>query len=255
MLIWLLDSVTRLSLGAGTSPAELVEALSDLQGCFRLARLEIRTPRMGLSDSSQAIRALAGAVIHMSLLTHLSIPEDFVTEDLLLHISLLPRLEILVVSSTPLTHVLLGGECQGFPSLRSLDVPGESLLRRFLSYPIQDLETLRVRDLDQNTLPVVARKLPNLRQLSLEGRSFTSPEIFVLGACFQLEEVNITTQYPMGMDDLDIHRFRAMFQNLRSLTTTTRDPLSGVEVHYTRYRRDVAEASWAVEANGLGRGT
>ena len=201
------------------APAESLKALRDLQGCFRLARLELWAPHLGVGDPSQvvAIQVLAGAVIQMSLLTSLSIPGGFVTDGLLLHISLLPLLETLVISSTPLVHSLLGGECYGFPSLRSLDVPNDNFLRRFLSYPIRGLETLRVRNLDQNTIPLVARKFPNLQRLSIGGEDFSSHKMFVLGGCFQLEEITVCAHRPLGMDDLDMHRFRAMFRNLRSL--------------------------------------
>ena len=246
-----------LSLGVGIAPEQLFKGLGDSRGYFGLTRLELQAPRMGLGDLPQAvaIQALAGAVIHMSLLIHLSIPEDFVTESLLLHISLLPRLETLVIASTPLAHRLSGGECEGFPSLRSLDVPDEILLHRFLSYPVRNLESLRVKDIGQKSLPAVARKLPNLRQLSIGGQGFTSPEIFVLGACFQLEEISIIIQDPPGTNDLNLHQFRAMFRNLWSLTIVTRDPFSNVEFCHTRHRRDVADASWVVEANGVGRRT
>jgi len=207
------------------TPKKVLEALGDLQGYFNLTQLTLRAPPLGFGDKQQmvAVHALSGAVIHMSLLTHLTLPENFVTESLLLHISLLPQLETLVISPTPLTNNLPGGGSHGFVSLRSLDVPTEKFLRRFLSYPILDLEILKVKGLGRDSLPVVARKFSGLRQMSIEGACFSSPEIFVLGACFQLEDIGITTQCPLGMDDLDIDRFRAMFRNLRSLSITIRD--------------------------------
>jgi len=203
----------------------VLEALNDLQGYPNLKKLVLRAPPLGFGDKEQmvAVQALSGAIIEMSRLTDLTLPENFVTEGLLLHISLLPQLETLVISSTPLKNNLPGGGTHGFISLRSLDIPTEKLLRRFLSYPILDLEILKVNGLGRNALPIIARKFSGLRQMFIEGTCFSSSEIFVLGACFRLEDIGIITQRPMGMDDLDIDRFRAMFRNLRSLSITIRD--------------------------------
>lgn len=214
-----------LSLGTEIPPTELFEALDDLQGCFKLTKMELSAPHLRLDALQRmaAVQALSGAVIHLSLLTHLSLPEDFITEGLLLHISLLPRLETLIISPTPVTNNLLGEGCHGFGSLRSLEVPNENYLRRMLSYGIRDLEALKVRNLSQHALPVIVRELRSLRQLSIEGPSFTSLEMFILGACFQLEEIEIFTRDPLGMEDLDLDRFRTMFRNLRSLSITMRD--------------------------------
>ena len=207
------------------SPTELLEALKDLQGYSKLTRLRLSAPHSRLGDLQQmmAVQALSGAVIHLSLLTHLSLPEDFITEGLLLHVSLLPRLETFVISPTPVTNSLPGGDCHGFGSLRSLEVPNEIHLRRLLSYGIRDLETLKVRNLGRRSLPIIVRKLRSLRRVFIEGSSLTCPEIFILGACFQLEEIEILTHYPLDMEDLDLDRFRAMFQNLRSLSIAIRD--------------------------------
>ena len=245
-----------LSLGAGTTPAKLFGALSDLRGYFRLTRLELRTPGLELDDSSRivAIQALAGAVIHMSLLTYLSIPGNFATEALLLHISLLPRLRKLVISPASTTRSLHGREHPGFLSLRSLDIPDGNVLHLFLSYQILDLDTLKVKHLDPNSISIIARRLPNLRRLFIGGQSFSSPGIFVLGACFQLEEISISTQHSLGMDDLDLHRFRAMFRNLRSLSITIRGFSKGTELHHTTHSRGGTEAPWVVETNGAGHG-
>jgi len=207
-------------------PTELLQALNDLQGYFKLTKLVLSAPQLKSDDLRQmvAVQALPGAVIHLSLLRHLSLPEVFVTESLLLHISLLPRLETLIISPTPVVSSLPGGgDCHGFVSLRSLEVPNESHLRRMLSYGIRDLETLKVRNISRHALPVVARQLQSLRELSIEGTSFASPEICILGACFQLEEIEVITKYPLGMDGPDQDRFRAMFRNLRSLSIVTRD--------------------------------
>ena len=245
-----------LSLGVGATPTELFEALSNLRGYFGLTRLEFQAPDPSLDDSSQmeAIHALSGAVIHMSLLTYLSIPGNFVTEALLLHLSLLPRLQELVISPAFMTHSLLGRERHGFASLRSLDIPNGSFLHQFLAYPIQDLETLKVRDLDPNAISIIARRLSNLRRLHIKGQDFPTSKIFVLGACFQLEEITISTQHPLGMDDLDLHRFRAMFRNLRSLSITIWGFSGGTESHHTTHSREGSEASWVVETNGAGHG-
>lgn len=242
-----------LSHGAGTTPAELLEALSDLRGYFGLTRLEFRAPDLNPDDPSQivAIQALAGAVIHMTLLTCLSIPGSFVTEALLLHISLLPRLRELVIFPASMPCSLHGREHRGFISLRSLDIPNATFLRRFLSYSIQDLETLKVRDLDPDSITNIARKLPNLLHLDIKGQNFPSPKIFVLGACFQLEEIVISTQHPLGMDDSDLHRFRAMFRNLRSLSTTTWGFPGDVGPHRATHSREGTGASLAVETNGV----
>ena len=190
----------------------------------------------------------------MSLLTHLSIPENFVTEGLLLHVSLLPRLEELIVSPAPRVNALPGRECHGFASLRSLDIPNGTLLHRFLSYQVGGLEALRVGNLGSKSLPALARKLPNLLQLSIEGQKFTPQEMFVLGACFQLEEIAILTQCPLGMADLDLHRFRAMFRNLRSLSITTRDSSSCTELRRTTRRGTYPQASRVFETKGRGHG-
>jgi hypothetical protein len=207
------------------TPTKLLEALNDLQDYSKLTRLVIWAPHLGLSDKQQmaAIQALPGAVIHMSLLTELSLPEDLVTEGFLLHASLLPRLETLTVAPALLKNDLFEEESHGFASLRSLDVPTEKLLRRFSSYPMSDLEILKVKGLGRKSLPVIARKFSGLQQMFIEGACFDSHEIFVLGACFQLEDIGIITQYPLEMDDLDIDRFRAMFRNLRSLSIAIRD--------------------------------
>ena len=240
-----------LSLVAGMTPTELSEALNNLRGYFGLTKLELRTPGLALGGWSQmvAIHALAGAVIYMSMLTYLSVPGEFVTEDLLLHISLLPRLETLVISPTSMTRSPLGREHHGFVSLRSLDIPNGTFLHRFLSYPIRDLETLRVRDLDRNSIKAIARGLPSLRYLYIEGQFFASPEMFVLGACFQLEEIAVSAQHPLGMDDSDLHRFRAMFRNLRSLSITIRGFSRGTEPRHTMHSREGTEAPWEVETN------
>jgi len=207
------------------TPTKLLEALNDLQGYFDLTRLVLQAPHLVLGDRQQmvAVQALSGAVIHMSLLTHLSLPESLVTEGFLLHVSLLPRLETLTISSTPSTNNLSEEKSHGFVSLRSLDVPNEKHLRRFLSYQVLDLEILKVKGLGRNTLPLIARKFPGLRQLFIEGAYFSPPEIFVLGACFQMEEIGIMTQFPLRMDDPEIDRFRAMFRNLRSLSIAIQD--------------------------------
>jgi hypothetical protein len=252
-------SVTELSLslGTGETPAELSKGLNDLQGYSKLTRLELWAPRFESGDLPRMVaQTLAETVIHMSLLVHLSIPEVLATEYFLLHISLLPRLETLIISPTPLTHSLLGGECYGFPSLRSLDVPNESFLRRFLSYPVRDLDALRVRNLDRHALPLIARELSSLRRLSIfiKGSNFTPQEVFVLGACFRLEEIGIITQSPLGMNDSDLHRFRAMFRNLRSLSIAREDSPRTTGFHRTDHRRDDTNASRVVEENGVNHG-
>ena len=162
----------------------------------------------------------------MSLLAHLSLPEALATEVLLLHISLLPRLETLTIYPVPTKNGIFGEESRGFVSLRSLDLPNEKLLNRFLSYPLRDLEILKARNLSRNSLQKLARNLTGLQKLCIEGSSFSLHEIFLLGACFQLEEIEIITQYPLEMDDLDLRRFRDMFRALRSLSITTQDPQS-----------------------------
>ena len=245
-----------LSLVAGMTPVESFEALKNLQGYFGLTRLELRTPGLELCDSSHlvAIQTLAGAVIHMSSLIYLSIPGGFVTEALLLHISLLPLLEELVILPASLTHSLPGRERYGFVSLRSLDIPNGTFLRRFLSYRIRDLEGLKVRALDRDSILEIARGLPSLRYLSIEGQDIASPQIFVLGACFQLEKITISTRRPSGMNNLDLHRFRDMFRNLRSLSITIRDFSRGTELRHTTHSREGIEASWVVRTNGVGHG-
>ena len=207
------------------TPTEKIEALNDLQGYLALKRLVVWAPHLELDDGQQmvAVQALSGSVIYMSLLTHLSLPENLVTETLLLHISLLPQLETFKVSPTPLASRLSANESHGFGSLRSLDVPSEKLLQRFLSYPISDLEILKAGGLSQRSLPMIARKLPDLREIHIEGAGFSSPEIFVLGACFRLEEIEILTQHPLEMENLDLDRFRSMFRNLRSLSIAIRN--------------------------------
>lgn len=224
-----------LSLGVGMTPTELFQALDDLQSCFKLTRLMIWAPHLGLGDDQRvvAVQALSGAVIHMSLLTHLSLPENIVTEGLLLHLSLLPRLETFKIYPTLSTNSLSGEVSYGFVSLRSLDVPNQKILQWFISYPMLDLEILKVRGLGRGSLPKIARKFSGLRQIYIEGASFGSPEIFVLGACFQLEEIEILTQRPLEMDDLDLDQFRTMFRNLRSLSIATRDDLDGIGFHGT----------------------
>ena len=207
------------------TPRKVLEALGDLQSYSNLKRLALRAPPFGFGDKQQvvAVQALSGAIIEMTFLTHLTLPENFVTGGLLFHISLLPQLETLVISPTPLTNNLPGGGAHGFVSLRSLDVPTEKFLRWFLSYPVLDLEILKVKGLDRNSLPMIAHKFSGLRQMFIEGTYFSSPEIFALGACFQLEDIGIITQRPLGMDDPDIDRFRATFRSLRSLSVTIRD--------------------------------
>jgi hypothetical protein len=214
-----------LSLDAGMTPKKVSKALDDLRGQVGLTKMELRAPHLELDawEQTVAVHSLSGAVIYMSLLSQLSLPEILVTETLILHISLLPQLEKLIVFPAPSENVFSGVESNGFASLRSLDIPNECLLRRFLSYSLQNLEALRVGNLGRKSLPGIARNLIGLRQLSIEGPSFSFPEILPLGACFCLEEINILTRYPLGMDGLDLHRFRAMFPNLRSLSIATRE--------------------------------
>lgn len=210
--------------GAPITPKIMDKVLNDLQGCLWLTRLELRAPHLEANDWQRmvAVHALSGAVVQMSLLAHLALSENFVTEIFLLHISTLPRLETLTIFPAPLVDNLSGEESRGFNSLRSLDLPNEGLLRRFLSYPLQDLEALRVGNLGGNSLQLIARSLTGLQQLHIEGSSLSSPEIFALRACFRLEVVKICTDHPLEMDDLDLHRFRAMFRNLRSLSIEAR---------------------------------
>lgn len=221
------DSVSRpsvqeltLSLEAGITQAGLIRALGDLQAYIGLGRLVLRAPHLRLGDSEQmvAVQTLSGVVIRMSLVTHLSLPGDLVTEYLLLHIALLPLLESFVVFPAPLMSDLSGEGSGGFGSLRLLDVPDANFLRRFSSYQNLDLETLKVGGLSRNSLSIIARNFAGLRRVSIEGTGFKSSEIFVLGACFQLEEIEILTQRPLGMDNEDLHQFRTMFRNLRSLS-------------------------------------
>lgn len=214
------------------SPGETSKALSDLQGHFELKRLELRAPRLELDNwrLTRAVHALPGVVIYMSLLTHLSLPESVMTEFLLLHISLLPRLQSLIIFPARITNNLFGKASDGFVSLRSLDVPNTKLLRPFLSYPLRGLEALKVGNLDRDSLPILSRKLTGLRQLHIESESFSLQEIFILGGCFQLEEIEVITQYPLEMGDLDRHRFRDMFRNLRFLSIVTRERCSRIGV-------------------------
>jgi len=204
---------------------ESIKALHDLQGYFALKRLAVWAPHLGLDHWQQmvAVQALCGGVIQMSLLTHLFLPEDLVSETLLYHASLLPRLEKFKVSAAPLIKSLSAKGSHGFRSLRSLGVPNENLLLCFLSYSIPDLKVLKVRGMGQRSLVTLARRLPDLREVYIEGTGFSSPEIFVLGACFQLEEIEIRTQDPLEMEDLELDRFRAMFRNLCSLSIAIRD--------------------------------
>ncbi|KAF9779985.1 hypothetical protein BJ322DRAFT_1023890 [Thelephora terrestris] len=97
------------------------KALDDLQGLFWLTRLEVQAPRLELDDWQRmvAVQALSGAVIQMSLLAYLSLPENLLTKNFLSHISILPRLETLVVFPAPLADDLLGEGSHGFGSLRS----------------------------------------------------------------------------------------------------------------------------------------
>jgi hypothetical protein len=202
----------------------MCKALNDLRGHFQLKRLELQAPRLEMDDRQRmvAVHALSGAVIQMSLLTHLSLSENLLTEISLLHISVLPTLETFVVFPAPPAGDLSGEGTLGFESLRSLDLPNETLLRRFLSYSLQDLEVLKVGNLGRDSLKLI-RGLTGLQFLRIEGPSFGPPEIFALGACFRLEGIEIQSCHPLGMDDSDLHRFRAMFQNLRSLSIVAQD--------------------------------
>ena len=248
--IWLkevTDSISRpsvkelsLSLEVEMAQGGLLRALGGLQAHFGLARLVLWAPHLRLGDREQmvAVQVLSGAVIQMSLLTHLSLPGDLVTEYLLSHIALLPLLESFAVSSTPLINNLSGEESNGFGSLRFLDVPDANFLRRFSSYRHLDLETLKVRGLCQDSLSVIARNFFGLREVSIEGTGFNLSEIFVLGACFQLEEIEIFTQCSLGMENVDLRQFRAMFRNLRSLSIKIGDWYND-----TNRRKDYAGAS------------
>lgn len=168
-------------------------------------------------------QTVSGAVIHMSLLTDLTLPESIVTEGLLLQLSLLPRLEALTISPAPPANDLSGRVPRGFAPLRALEIPNGNLLRWFASHPLLGLDSLKVAGLDGKALIVIARKFPNLRQISIEGASFGARDLLVMGACFQLEDIKITTQDPLGMDDVDLDRFRSMFRNLRDLSVVVRD--------------------------------
>ena len=151
-----------------------------------VTRLEVRALRLGLGEPSQMaeIQGPARAVINMSLLAYLFIPEDFITEGLL-HLPLFPRTGRSERRTSPSASIL----------------PDSGL---------RDSQSKRSRP---KLLPGRGPQLPYLRQPSAKRRRFTSPEISVLGARFQ-------TQCPLGMDDLGLHRFRTMFRNLRSLTIT-----------------------------------
>lgn len=212
-----------LSLDAGMTQEMVLEALKNLQGYFGLKKLELRAAYLEIDGWTAAAHALSGAAIHMTMLASLSVPENFVTEILLLHISLLPHLEELSVLPATPANDLPGKQSNGFEPLLSLDVPNERLLQRFLCYAPQNLKTLKVANLGQNSLRKIARTLPGLQRLYVEGSSFGSPEIFVLGACFQLEEIEIHTDYALGMNGSDLRQFKSMFRNLRSLSIVPRD--------------------------------
>ena len=223
-------SVTEISLffNPDTLPKRIYGTLGDLRGHFDLKRLVLQAPHLRLDEGRQmvAVRILVEAVIDMSLLIHLSVPETLVTDFFLLHVSLLPRLETLIVSPAPVTNNLFGEESHGFVSLRSLDLPDERLLRRLLYYPLQDLKILKVGGLGRSSLQKLCSNLTGLRQLSFEDANLDPQDIFMLGACFQLEDIKILTQYPWELGDLELHRFRGMFRNLRSLSVVTREPQS-----------------------------
>ena len=166
---------------------------------------------------------LSGAVIHMSLLTNLSLPESLVTGGLLFHLSVLPQLEVLTISPAPPGNDLSGRVSRGFTSIRALEVPSEELLRWFATYPLPGLEALKVTGLDGRALVVIARKFSNLRQISIEGASLGSQDLSVLGACFQLEVIRVATRCSLGMDGKELDQFRAMFRNIRTLSIVTQD--------------------------------
>ena len=170
-----------------------------------------------------AAQALCGAVIQMSSLTQLSLPECVVTGGVLLQLSLLPRLEAITISPSPPTNKLSGEVSHGFPLIRSLEIPNETFLSWFASYPVLDLEILKAMGLGGKALRMIARKFPNLRQISIEGTSFDPRELWVMGACFQLEAIEISVKYPLEMDDLDLDRFRAMFPKLNTFSIVIRD--------------------------------
>ena len=153
-----------LSLDNGATSKAIIKALSDLHDHFMLKSLELRAPDLALDEWQQmvAVHTLSRTLIHMSLLTHLSLSGNFVTEVLLTHISLLPRLEMLIISPSPAMNNLPGKKSAGFSSLRTLSIPNKNLLRRFLSYPFQGLETLSVGNLGRDSLSEIARGLPCL---------------------------------------------------------------------------------------------
>ena len=92
-----------LSLDNGATSKAIIKALSDLHDHFMLKSLELRASDLALDGWQQmvAVHTLSRTLIHMSLFTHLSLPGNFVTEVLLTHISLLPRLETLIISPSP----------------------------------------------------------------------------------------------------------------------------------------------------------
>ena len=202
------------------APENISRALDALQGHFELKKLELRASDLRLDDWGQivAVQVLSGVVIHMSLLTGLSLPENLVSEFLLLHISLLPRLETLTVSPASVTSNLFGEESHGFVSLRSLNVPNENLFCRFLLYTLRDLEVLKVGKLGRNSLQRLSRNLTSLKKIYIEDPGFSLQEISVLGACFRLEEIKIVSPSPLKIDGLHLHRFRDRFRNLRSFS-------------------------------------
>ena len=149
-----------LSLDNGATPKAIIKALSDLYDHFMLKSLELRAPDLALDDWQQmvAVHTLSRTVIHISLLTHLSLPGNFVTEVLLTHIPPPPSGNTNNFSFSR-NEQPTRKKSAGFSSLRTLSIPNENLLRRFLSYPFQGLETLSVGNLGRDSLSEIARGL------------------------------------------------------------------------------------------------